>query len=325
MRCARRCNQAALLQEEVIFLRILSCYYAQPSLTTGTPAPATRTSAGFNAGYVWTISTVAAMGGLLFGYDWIVISGTDLFYEAHFHSPPRSRSAGRKAARCWAASSARWCPARSATSLAGNGCLPCPPCSSPCPPWRPGWRVLRRVCALADCGRRGHRPGLQPVAHVYRRGRPRPDARPFGLPQPAHHRHRHPAGPVRQLVHRQPASPARPPTAEQIAASWSGQSGWRWMFGVTAAPSVLFLIGMFFVPESPRWLAKNGSRTQARGILAQHRRQRLRRRRAGRHPSHARQRRPRKSTSATCSSRSSCACCSSASLWPCSSSGAAST
>ena len=42
------------------------------------------------------------MGGLLFGYDWIVISGTDLFYEAHFHLTSSCRSAGRRAARCWA-------------------------------------------------------------------------------------------------------------------------------------------------------------------------------------------------------------------------------
>ena len=58
------------------------------------------------------------------------------------------------------------------------------------------------------------------------------------------------------------------PTPDQIAASWSGQMGWRWMFGVTAVPSLLFLIGMFFVPESPRWLAKNGKPEQARAILA---------------------------------------------------------
>ena len=45
------------------------------------------------------------------------------------------------------------------------------------------------------------------------------------------------------------------------------QMGWRWMFGVTAIPSLLFLAGIFFVPESPRWLAKSGSYGRARAIL----------------------------------------------------------
>lgn len=27
----------------------------------------------YNMGYIWVISLVAAMGGLLFGYDWVVI------------------------------------------------------------------------------------------------------------------------------------------------------------------------------------------------------------------------------------------------------------
>lgn len=29
----------------------------------------------FNAGYVLVITVVAALGGLLFGYDWVVIGG----------------------------------------------------------------------------------------------------------------------------------------------------------------------------------------------------------------------------------------------------------
>ena len=56
-------------------------------------------------------------------------------------------------------------------------------------------------------------------------------------------------------------------TDEFIRNSWFGQQGWRWMFGLTAAPSLLFLLGMFFVPESPRWLAKSGQPESARGVL----------------------------------------------------------
>ena len=34
--------------------------------------------------YVWMVSLVAALGGLLFGYDWVVIGGAKLFYEKFF-------------------------------------------------------------------------------------------------------------------------------------------------------------------------------------------------------------------------------------------------
>jgi sugar porter (SP) family MFS transporter len=57
-------------------------------------------------------------------------------------------------------------------------------------------------------------------------------------------------------------------TAGDILNSWNGQVGWRWMFGVTAVPSLLFLAGTFAVPESPRWLAKTGAHEKARRILA---------------------------------------------------------
>lgn len=37
-----------------------------------------------NMSYVWMICLVAACGGLLFGYDWVVIGGAKPFYEADF-------------------------------------------------------------------------------------------------------------------------------------------------------------------------------------------------------------------------------------------------
>ncbi len=42
---------------------------------------------------------------------------------------------------------------------------------------------------------------------------------------------------------------------------------WRWMFGSAAIPSVLFLLALLKVPESPRWLAEQGRTDEARGVL----------------------------------------------------------
>ena len=50
-------------------------------------APSTVASAlkaNYNLGYVWLISVVAAMGGLLFGWDWVVIGGAKPFFQRYF-------------------------------------------------------------------------------------------------------------------------------------------------------------------------------------------------------------------------------------------------
>ena len=57
-------------------------------------------------------------------------------------------------------------------------------------------------------------------------------------------------------------------TSAMIAASWDGQVGWRWMFSAVALPSAVFLIGAVLIPESPRWLARQGRDQESRDILA---------------------------------------------------------
>jgi sugar porter (SP) family MFS transporter len=48
-----------------------------------------------------------------------------------------------------------------------------------------------------------------------------------------------------------------------IRNSWNGQEGWRWMFWACSVPASLFFILMWFVPESPRWLAKAGKKEKS--------------------------------------------------------------
>ena len=56
-------------------------------------------------------------------------------------------------------------------------------------------------------------------------------------------------------------------TAEFVRLSWNGQYGWRWMFTAVSAPSLVFLFAGMILPESPRWLVKNGMSRRALHIL----------------------------------------------------------
>ncbi len=47
-----------------------------------------------------------------------------------------------------------------------------------------------------------------------------------------------------------------------------GSDSWRWMLGVESIPALFFLVCLFFVPESPRWLVVKGRIEDAKAILA---------------------------------------------------------
>jgi sugar porter (SP) family MFS transporter len=46
-----------------------------------------------------------------------------------------------------------------------------------------------------------------------------------------------------------------------------GASEWRWEFGVTAIPAAVFFVMLFTIPRSPRWLVKKGRVDEARAVL----------------------------------------------------------
>ncbi|MBB6241465.1 sugar porter family MFS transporter [Rhodanobacter sp. MP1X3] len=49
--------------------------------------------------------------------------------------------------------------------------------------------------------------------------------------------------------------------------AFSSTGSWRWMLGIIAIPGVLFMFGVFFLPDSPRWLMMRGRKPDAIKVL----------------------------------------------------------
>ena len=56
-------------------------------------------------------------------------------------------------------------------------------------------------------------------------------------------------------------------TGAALLDTWNGQTGWRWMFAAEALPAFMFCLFMFFVPNSPRWLCRVGRIEKARSVM----------------------------------------------------------
>ena len=230
------------------------------------PASATETKTGYNLGYVWLISSVAAMGGLLFGWDWVVIGGAKQFFQPYFHlttaaqigwanscalvgclfgalaAGALSDKFGRK--RLLVVAAILFAATSLGNAFAGNFIIFI------------AWRILGGVAIglasglspmyiaeIAPAAVRGKLVAINQLTVV------------IGILLAQY---------INWFIGRGLPAGA---TDEFIRNSWFGQQAWRWMFGLTAAPAFLFFIGMLLVPESPRWLAKNGQAARARDIL----------------------------------------------------------
>lgn len=248
-------------------------------MITATQADHSGPKAEYHYGYIWLISVVAALGGLLFGWDWVVIGGAKPFFERYFElrdpalvgwanscaligclvgaliAGALSDKLGRKRLLMVAA-------LLFAVTSVGNGLANTFPVFV-------AWRMFGGVAIglasalspmyiseIAPAPMRGKLVGINQLTIVI--GILLAQVINWWLV-------RHMGDQIVAALGRDATEAAKD---EFIRSSWFGQSGWRWMFALTAAPSLLFLVSMFFVPESPRWLAKNGLTDRARAVLA---------------------------------------------------------
>jgi len=55
---------------------------------------------------------------------------------------------------------------------------------------------------------------------------------------------------------------------DSTGALWGGIAAWRWMYLMQAVPAAVFLVALFFIPESPRYLVGKGRHGEAAQVLA---------------------------------------------------------
>jgi SP family arabinose:H+ symporter-like MFS transporter len=223
----------------------------------------------FNMKYVWAISLTAALGGLLFGYDWVVIGGAKPFFQEYF----RLNGEEGSGALGWAMSCALLgCFLGSIISGALSD--------------RFGRKKLLILSAFLFI-LTAIATGLAPTFSLFIAGRISngvaiglaSNLSPIYIAEvaPAEKRGRLVAVNqlaivigvlLAQLVNWIIAEPI--PEGMQGAAlldTWNGQHGWRWMFIAASIPAALFFILVFFIPESPRWMIKNRMEDSALRVL----------------------------------------------------------
>jgi MFS transporter, SP family, xylose:H+ symportor len=235
-----------------------------PSVSSGRSHPGHDTRA---TKYVWGIAVVAALGGLLFGYDWVVIGGARQFFESYFHLQSAATVGWANSCAlvgCFAGSLAAGAlGARygrkpvllvSAVLFAVSAVLT-------------GWAfsftafITWRIAGGIAIGLSSNISPLYiaEVSPAALRGRLvtlNQFAVVVGIL-------------LAQIVNWRIAQPVPEHVSpEALLASWNVQFGWRWMFTAVAIPAVIFMVTSLGIPESPRWLLLRGRTEQAVKVLS---------------------------------------------------------
>lgn len=215
---------------------------------------------GFNKGFLYFICAVSAMGGLLFGYDWVVIGGAKPFYELYFgisDSPLMQGVAMTTAlvgclvgAMVTGSAADRWgrkpllmlsavlfTVSAIATGLFSDFTM---------------FNIARFVGGIGI----GVASALAPM-YIAEVSPAEIRGRMVSLNQMTIVLGILAAQIVNMLLARDTSM------AENQA--WNIEWGWRWMFWAETLPAALFLIMSFLIPESPVFLKLRGERLEVRG------------------------------------------------------------
>lgn len=212
----------------------------------------------FNKSFTYFICVVSAMGGLLFGYDWVVIGGAKIFYELYFDIADVPTMQGL------------------AMSIALAGCLIGAVTAGSLAD-RIGRKKLLIVSAIIF-GVTAYGTGAFDVFAWFLAVRflggiaigIASGLSPMYIAEVAPPNIRGKLVSLNQLTIVIGILSAQVVNWLLVSEdqSWNIDMAWRWMFWAAAVPSVVFLVLAFFIPESPRWLFLKKRYDEAKDILS---------------------------------------------------------
>lgn len=219
-----------------------------------------------NRKFIYFICCVSAMGGLLFGYDWVVIGGAKPFYEAFFSIEADPAMQGLAMSIAIAGCLVGAMVAGFFADLFGRKplllfsavvFLISAYMTGAVDTFVP-FLIARLIGGVAI----GVASGMSPM-YIAEVSPPATRGRMVSINQLTIVLGILTAQIVNWLI----AEPIPHGMELPPIDSWNCQWGWRWMFWAEAFPAALFLVLVLFIPESPRWLIGRGKEEKAAAVF----------------------------------------------------------